>query len=223
MADRPEVVAFDVVGTLFSLEKLRDRLTAVGLPAYALDIWFAQLLRDAFALDATNVYRPFGEVATATLANLLAESAATIAFDANAEKIMDGFRELDAHPDAAQAMRTLRNAGIRIVTLTNGGASTTETLLKRAGLCNFVERVISIDEVRRWKPHRDVYLHCAATVGIAPHRLALIAVHGWDIHGANQAGLATGYVSRGKPFPSTMHPPDVIGVSLVDVAEQFTA
>ena len=62
---RPVVVAFDVIETLFSLESLRPRLGSVGLHAHAPETWFAQLLRDAFALDCVGKYLPFRDIATA--------------------------------------------------------------------------------------------------------------------------------------------------------------
>jgi hypothetical protein len=70
---RPTVVAFDVVGTLFSLDPVGGRLTDAGLPEAALDEWFARFLRDAMALDAAGIYVPFREVAAATLEAMLVE------------------------------------------------------------------------------------------------------------------------------------------------------
>lgn len=43
-------VAFDIIGTCFSLET-RQRLVALGAPKHALQVWFAQTLRNAFALS----------------------------------------------------------------------------------------------------------------------------------------------------------------------------
>ena len=128
--------------------------------------------------------------------------------------------ELDAHPDVRPAIETLKDAGVRVAALTNGSAGVTETLFERAGLAGFVERVVSIDEIQVWKPRREVYLHCAEALGTPPGRLALVAAHPWDIHGAAMAGLSTGYVARdGAPFPSVMSAPDVTGASLVEVVE----
>lgn len=220
MASRPVVIAFDVIETLFSLESLRERLQSQRLPDHILETWFAHILRDGFALDATGVYEPFAKVATAAL-EALARSVQPSA-DVAAEEIMKGFSELEAHPDVAPAMSALRDADIRMVTLTNGSASVTQRLLERAGLQGFVERIISVDEVRRWKPRREVYIHCADTTGVEPHRLALIAAHAWDIHGARHAGLITGYVSRhNSVFPSTMDKPNVEGATLVEVAARL--
>ncbi|MGN6551879.1 MAG: haloacid dehalogenase type II [Pararhizobium sp.] len=216
---RPAVVAFDIIQTTFSLEALRPRLTAAGLPADSLESWFAGTLRDAFALDVTGVFKPFKAVARAGLTGLLAAAGRE---SAAADRIIEGFGALDPHPDAAPAMRALREGGIRIVALTNGSASVTRRLLERGGLTDFVERTVSIDDVGRWKPAREVYLHCAKAMETPPPRVALVAAHGWDIHGAARAGLMTGYVGRSAPpFPDVMDPPDVSASSLLDLANAF--
>ncbi len=220
MHHRPEVVAFDVVETLFSLESLRPRLVEVGLAAHDLETWFAQMLRDAFALGATGKYLPFRDVAGSALDVLLPGTP-----DNRSDKtdhMLDGFVELDAEADVAPAMTLLRDRGIPIIALTNGSEAVTRTLLERAGLTRFVSKVISVDDIGYWKPHRDVYQHCAKVAEVAPDRLGLIAAHGWDIHGANRAGLVTGFVGRdGARFPVAMDRPDVEGTTLVDVVERL--
>jgi 2-haloacid dehalogenase len=94
-----------------------------------------------------------------------------------AKDVVAGFVELEVHFDVADGMHTLANAGIRIATLTNGAAAIAETLLERAGLADLVERFLSVDEVRRWKPAREPYLHAARELGVTPEQCALIAVH----------------------------------------------
>jgi hypothetical protein len=49
---------FDIIGTCFSLEKPRHALGKLGAPDYALEMWFAQALRDSFAFShAGPTYR----------------------------------------------------------------------------------------------------------------------------------------------------------------------
>ncbi len=129
-----------------------------------------------------------------------------------------------AREDVKPAFKMLKDAGIRIVTLTNGSAETTQKLLKNAGMGDMVERAISIDEVKHWKPRREVYLHAAKVCGVQPHEVALVAAHAWDVQGANRAGLATGWVSRAeKAFPQVMQSPDVKGDTLTAVVQQLSA
>jgi 2-haloacid dehalogenase len=64
-------VVFDIIGTCFSLDKPRQRLVELGAPPHALELWFAQTLRDAFALSHAGSYRPLEEVLEAELPRTL--------------------------------------------------------------------------------------------------------------------------------------------------------
>ncbi len=52
MIARPQVVAFDVIETFFSLDAVNARFEDAGLSSSALELWLATGLRDAFALAA---------------------------------------------------------------------------------------------------------------------------------------------------------------------------
>jgi 2-haloacid dehalogenase len=218
MSRRPAVVAFDVMETLASLEPLRARLTETGQPPGLLEAWYTRTLRDGMALSATGDYTAFTEVADAALRGL---THYTISDDQVAY-VMAGFDELPAFPDALPAVTQLAEAGLRVACLTNGSASFTSSFVERAGLR--MDRIISVGEVYRWKPASVVYLYAAEVLGVSPDRLALVAAHDWDCHGAKRAGLTAGWVSRkaggfGVPFA----PPDVRGEDLTEVAAKLLA
>lgn len=217
MAPAPKVVAFDIIETTFSLEPIRGRLVEIGLPPSALELWFAMGLRDAFALGASNDFQPFASVLGGALDAVLAmhDLGAT---EAQKQTVIATMRELPPQPDAQAAFEILAGAGIRIVALSNGAPSSTRALLDGAGLDRFVERIFSVEDVKLSKPRPEVYLHAVEAMGLAPAELALVATHAWDVHGAKAAGLTTGFVARGQPFPPAMRRPDVVGESLSDVA-----
>ncbi len=220
MATRPLVIAFDVIETLFPLEPLRQRLVDAGLPGDLLELWFARLLRDGFALVASGEYRPFGEIATATLRS----TAGSALDDDTVRTVLGGFAVLDPHPDVAPAIQLARDAGVRMVTLTNGSAQNTAALLRRAGVDDDIEQVLSVDDVQRWKPAAEIYQHAAHSTRVPPDRVALVAAHAWDTHGAHQAGLTTGWVARLEDdFPAIFAAPDVTGRDLVAVVSGLLA
>lgn len=124
---RPQVVAFDVIGTTFSLEPLRLRLTELGLPPSGLETWFASGLRDAFALAASDGFEPFRAVLDGALEQILAQ----YGVEANSHQrneVLAGLMELPPHPDAEDAMCRLVGAGIRILAVSNGAATSRSTL-----------------------------------------------------------------------------------------------
>ena len=218
MMRRPAVVAFNVIDTLMSLEPLRERLTAMGQPAYLLEAWYTRTLRDGMALSATGDFAPFNDVAEAALRGLTGYTVS----DEQVAQFMTAFGELPAFPDALPAMTTLTDAGLRVACVTNGSAYLTSSFVNRAGLGALVDRVVSVGEVYRWKPSQLVYLYAAEVLDVPPSRLALVAAHDWDCHGAKRAGLVTGWVSRksggyGAPF----QPPDVMGEDLAEVAAKL--
>lgn len=216
MPARPAAVAFDVIETLMPLEPLRGRLADVGEPGHVLDVWFTRTLRDGMALSAAGDYAPFREVAAAALSTVTGGRLS----DADVAHVLDGFASLPAHPDAEPAARRLAEAGVRLACLTNGDAEVTAAFVDRAGLAPYIDKVITVAEVRRWKPPAVVYQHAAGALGLPADRLALVAAHAWDCHGAKRAGLVSGWVSHleGR-YPPIFAPPDVSGDTLTEVAE----
>lgn len=198
----PKAIAFDVIETLFPLDPLRARLARIGLAEADLDVFFAALLRDAFAMDTCGIYVPFKKMASSVLAQM------GVGSDGQTH-LFQGFAELDAAPDVRPAFERLNDAGIPVICLTNGDPDVTDTLLARNDLTGLVAHTISIDAVQVWKPRARVYHHAAATAGVAPSDMALIACHAWDCQGALSAGCRAGYVNRGKPYGSAMDPVEV--------------
>ncbi len=219
---RPDAAVFDVIETIFPLEPLRPRLAALDLGA-ELDLFFTRILRDAFALDATGTFKPFREIASGALEVLAAQRGLT-PDRAAIEAVLAGFATLAPAPDVRPAMEKLRAAGVTVATLSNGGVEATRGLLDRAGLLPLVSRVMGVDEIQRYKPGKEIYLHAAAQLGLAPGRIAMIAVHAWDLEGARRAGLVTGWAARlERRYHPAMQPADVRAADLVGVVEGLLA
>ena len=138
-------------------------------------------------------------------------------------RLMAGMKRLPARPDAREAFVTLARAGLRIIALSNGASASTWSLLELAALDRFVERVVSVEDVKLFKPIFEVYDHAARVAKVRAKRLALVAVHPWDINGAKAAGLTTAYVSAERPFPGVMRSPDVKAPTLVAAARALVA
>ncbi len=215
MPAQPRTVVFDVVETLMSLEPLRRRFSDIGLAPELLERWFDRLLRDGMALTLTGDYEPFPAVAAAALRTL---ARGEIDEDQVAH-VLTGFGELPAHPDAQPAMQLLTDAGISVACLSNGTLETTTRFLERAGLDQYVDHVISVAEVRSWKPPARVYKYALDKLNRPAEQVALVAVHAFDCHGARRAGLTTGWARRREGhYAEVFAPPDVSAGDLVEVA-----
>jgi 2-haloacid dehalogenase len=203
-----DVLVLDVNETLTDMEPLRDGFEAAGLPRHSLEPWFAAILRDGFALTAVDAYAAFRDVA----ADLLTDQLVAAGIEPSAETIqnvLSGFTRLPLHPDVAPGLRRIHDAGVRIVTLTNGAAAMSENVFRNGGILPFLERRLDVSAPQRWKPHPDAYRHAAEVCGVPVDRLGLAAVHPWDIDGAQRAGLQGFYIDRRKtPYPTVFSTPD---------------
>lgn len=205
--DAPDVIVLDVNETLSDLEPLRTRFAEVGAPTWLLDQWFAATLRDGFALAASDSAASFSDVATSVLETLLPQHGVQHVATAT-RHVLGGFESLPVHADVVPGLTRLRTAGIRIVTLTNGSTASSAPMLERAGLLDVIERRLSVDDAGRWKPHQRAYEFAAQTCGVDVSRMALVAAHPWDVHGALRAGLRGVWVNRhDRPYPAVFASP----------------
>jgi 2-haloacid dehalogenase len=190
-------VVFDALGTLFDRAEAQRALTDLGAPEAALDAWFQRILHEAASVTILDAYRPFTELAESSLRTTLA----SLGLDPGRREPLDALQELDAYPDAEPALARLTERGWRVAVLTNGAEDSTESLLRRAGLDRHVDRVLSCDEVRAFKPAPAPYELAKRELG---DELAFVAAHGWDVLGASACGLEPVWISRGErewPFP----------------------
>ena len=216
---RVELVVLDVNETLSDMTPLRQRFVDVGAPAHLLDVWFAGTLRDGFALAVTGSVASFPDVGTGVLQALLTPLTLTMSVEQASRHVLAGFPDLRLHPDVAPGLRALAEAGVRLVTLTNGSAALAARLLDADGVADLVEARLSVDDAGRWKPHPQAYGWALEQCRVAPDRAAMLAVHPWDLEGAKQAGLLTGWVDRvGVPWPSVFVPPDARGRDMPQLA-----
>jgi 2-haloacid dehalogenase len=181
--------------------------------------WFEQMIQSALVATVTGVYHQFGSLAMAAL-ETTAERAGVELADDDKKAVAAQMRQLPAHPEVAGALRRLRDAGLRLASLTNSTEQVARAQLEHAGLLDAFELVLSADTVRRLKPAPEPYLMAAERLGVAVGDVRLIAAHAWDVAGAARAGCATAFVARpGKVLDPLVERPEIIGANLAEVAD----
>ncbi|RBY81605.1 haloacid dehalogenase [Geodermatophilus sp. TF02-6] len=217
-ARRPEVVAFDVNETLLDLAPVRAALVELGQPADLLSTVFARTLLTGSAGTVTGTWCRFREAFDAALAQV------SDLGEADRSRVAEAFFELAPHPDVEPALRRLVEAGVRVVTLSHGSPGVAEAGLERGGVAPLVERSLSSEVIRAWKPAREVYLWAAGVCGVAPERTALVAAHGWDVHGALRAGLTAAWFPRSeRVYPGVFDPSALVAGDLAGAVDGLLA
>jgi 2-haloacid dehalogenase len=121
-------------------------------------------------------------------------------------------------------LERLLDAGFRTAALTNGSTKAANVQIENAGLHTFIQRVVSVEEVGRFKPDPSTYRHAARVMDVDVERSMLISAHDWDVAGATSAGAQAAYVRRpGSVWTLPTPMPDVAGFDLRDIADQLVA
>lgn len=211
---RPTVVAFDVNETLLDLAPVRAALVELGQPADLLTAVFSRTLLTGFAAATAGTWCRFRDAFDAALAQ------ATDLDGPARSQVADTFLQLAPHPDVEPALRRLVEGGVRVVTLTHGSPGVAEAGLERGGVTPLVERSLSSEVIRAWKPAREVYLWAAGVCDVEPARLALVAAHGWDVHGALRAGLSAAWFPRSeRVYPAVYDPAAIVAGDLAGAVD----
>ncbi len=219
MTIRPTVVVFDVNETLSDMSSLAERFVDVGAPEPLAKLWFASLLRDGFALTAAGTSEQFARLGKALLRVLLHGAALDRDVEAAVEHVMAGFMSLPLHPDVVGGVQALCQAGLRLVTLTNGSTHVAAKLFEEAGIRREFEALLSVEDAGTWKPARSAYEYAATVCATSPSEMLLVAVHPWDIDGAARAGMSTAWVNRSSgPYPEYFTAPTYVVSDLADLA-----
>lgn len=216
---KPGIIFFDVVETIFSLAPLEEKMKELSLPAGTDQLFFAQLLRDAFALSASGVFHHFPDIAKGTLTVLL-HSHGLDADETTLKDILRVFSRLPAHRDVKPALEKMRHSDCRAVLLSNGTRSNTEKLVRDNGIEHMVDDIVSVEDFKIWKPQTELYRQAALKHSCAPENAMLVAAHAWDVHGALSAGFHGIWIQRQELFyHPLMGSPDGQVTNLIDAVD----
>lgn len=212
---QPSVLVFDVNETLLDIESLSPLFQRVFGDAGVLREWFAQLVMYSMTLTLSGLYKDYVALGQGVFEMLAAIHKVKIT-RSHVDALRQGLWTLPAHADVAPGLQQLRNAGFRLVTLTNSPPNPSgKTALEHAGLAEFFERRFSVEAARAFKPAQILYHMVAQELDVQPSACCMIATHVWDTIGAQSAGLAAGLLVRrgnapllvsGLPQPQVMAP-----------------
>ncbi|WP_163574362.1 haloacid dehalogenase type II [Halomonas faecis] len=222
-----KVLAFDVYGTLIDTQgvvaELETRLAGnAGLAADFSRRWRDKQLEYSFRRGLMGAYVPFSQCTRAAL-DFTDRALQTQLSDVDQDHLMNVYARLPAFPEAAGALARLDRAGVRCVAFSNGTAEAVEGLLDQAGILGHFEAVVSVDEVKRFKPDPAVYAHLRQRLEVEPGDTWLISSNAFDVIGARHAGLHAAWVRRSPeaPFDPWGIEPDLTVGNLETLAERL--
>jgi len=217
-------IGFDVYGTLVDPLAMSAPLASVAgeRAAEMAAVWRGKQLEYSFRRTLMNAYENF-DTCTRDALRFAAAALGLALSEDEEQRLLDAYLDLEAYPDVVPGLVKLQTAGHAAIAFSNGVEASLRELLGRAGVLGHLDGIVSVDEVRAFKPHPAVYHHLAEQLDSPRAETWLVSSNYWDVMGARQAGLRAAWLRRDPlaiPDPWG-HEPDTIVGSLEDFAEQF--
>lgn len=212
------IIVFDVNETLLDMAPLKNNINTLLEEPQAFRIWFGMVLHYSLVENCTDQYHDFSTIAGAVLKMTAASLNKTVS-DEDMKKALSAIKSLKAYPDVEKGLTLLKENGFRLATLTNSPEYALKEQLTNSNLTDHFELALSIDAIKKYKPTAETYVWAAEKLGVKPEEMIMIAAHGWDLAGAANAGLATGFISReGQSLYTLSKEPDYEAKDIYEMA-----
>jgi 2-haloacid dehalogenase len=213
-----QAVLFDVFGTLLDTSSIAQRGDQL-FPGNGLAL--AQRWREK-QLEYTRLRAMGGRYVNFTQltedALLVAAEALKLPIDAASRGLlMHEYGRLDTHADVLPALKRMKQSGVTLGVLSNGDAALLEEALHAAELDDYLDLVLSADQVQTYKPARAVYELGPQTLKCAAGDILFVSANAWDAVGAAWAGYQSVWINR------TGQPDERLGASIVATGRTLEA
>ncbi|QLG60366.1 haloacid dehalogenase type II [Halorarum salinum] len=216
LREETEVLAFDLYDTLLDREStlvpaLGDVLSERGSeydPDVFLRRYLAMHFRDSL-IDSLvpGPHTPFKEISRRALAYRLEELGLDVP-DETVRAVVRRWKEFEPYPEVDEALSRLSER-YALVGHSNGDPDMLAAV--RGNFETELDAVVSVAEAGAYKPHRASYDLVRERLDVAPHQVAFVTAHTFDLVGAKAIGNRGVFLNRhGNPFGGWPHRPDLV-------------
>ncbi len=206
---------FDAYGTLFDVHAaVRRHAASVGPDGQLLsDIWRAKQLEYSWVRTLMGSYQDFWQLTEQALDFAFAKVPS--ADRSLRQALLDSYFRLDCYPEVPKVLKALKANGGRVAILSNGSPAMLQSAVRSAALDKVIDEIFSVDAIRRFKTHPDVYDMVTTSWRLYPEAVSFQSSNRWDIAGAKRFGFRTVWINRSsQPDEYRDLPPDVVLPSL---------
>ena len=215
----PNIAAcvFDAYGTLFDVTSAAHTAQdALGRDWQALaELWRAKQLQYTWLRSLGEHHADFWQVTGDAL------DFAMEAFHKNdpalRARLMDLYLTLRPYPEVAGVLQQLKSAGIKQAILSNGTPAMLTAAAANAGISDYLDAILSVEEVQIYKPHPSVYNLACQHLNLPPETICFISSNGWDAYSAKSFGFRVVWCNRAKQPPERI--PETPDAQITTLAE----
>ena len=209
---------FDAYGTLFDVfspAKQAQEMLGDKWEAFA-QTWRTKQLQYSWLRSLTGSYVDFWQVTGDALDFAL--DSLQLGHLQLRDHLLELYLRLGAYPEAANVLVQLRAAGLRCAILSNGSPRMLAAAVDNAGFRDLLDTVLSVEEVRIYKPHPAVYQLAVDRLGLEAGAVCFISSNGWDAYSAKAFGFHALWCNRAGQAPERIpETPDAEIPTLADI------
>lgn len=189
-------LGFDIYGTLINPYGVTTKLAEyTDQSAEFSRIWRDKQLEYTFKRGLMRRYENFA-VCTRNALDYTDTLLNTGLDDQAKQALMDAYRVLPAFDDVVETLKLSKDAGFRLFGFSNGLQSAVEGLLEHAGISEYFDGVVSVDDLKTFKPNPDVYHYFIKSTGAEPGNAWLVSSNPFDVQGAINIGMKAAWLQR---------------------------
>ncbi|WP_372985754.1 haloacid dehalogenase type II [Marinobacter sp.] len=189
-------LAFDVYGTLVDPMGMSDLLRQdAGEQAESIAaLWREKQLEFSFRKGLMKAYEDFGVCTRQALRYAMATRKLELSQDRE-DELMAAYLALPAFEDSLPALQALKGK-YPLFAFSNGSYPALEKVLGHNNLLDQFDGLVSVDDIKSFKPDPAVYTYARRATGAWDQPLCLVSSNAWDVIGARAAGLQAIWVQR---------------------------
>jgi len=208
-----DALVFDAYGTLYDVHSVIRRCETCfpGKGMQLSQLWRAKQLEYTWQRSLMQRYVPFSQVTREALAYSC--DALGLAHRDHEDALMAEYLRLSPFPEVPAALERLT---VKRAILSNGSPDLLDPLVANSGLR--FDAVLSVDELKVYKPAPQVYELAVKRLKVAKERIGFVSSNCWDALGAKSFGFRVYWINRsGAPLDRLGFTPDEQVKSLDEV------
>jgi 2-haloacid dehalogenase len=190
-------IAFDVYGTLIDTNGVIGALQKLigGKAEIFSQTWRDKQLEYSFRRSLMQNYKNFA-VCTGQALDYTCTLHKVSLSDEQKSELLGVYRVLPAFSDVKEGLARLQAAGFRLYAFSNGKTDALEMLLNNAGIRDLFLGVVSVHDIKTFKPSTGTYCHFLRQAGATGCNAWLISSNPFDVIGAISAGMKAAWLRR---------------------------
>ena len=113
-------------------------------------------------------------------------------------ELLNLYRVLSTFPEVNETLKKLKKKNYKLAILSNGTPTLLKELVSSNNLENIFDDLISVEQVKIYKPHHKVYNIPIKKYQIEKNQFAYLSANTWDVSAAGNFGFNSVWVNRHK-------------------------